>query len=138
MGRGSPLAIVSMATRREAGLLEIAGDQRRVVVAVRRAHHHAGRVVRKERGKGVRDVIGEDVLLDAIPDVEEEMPARAEDAPRLAVAGDAVGEEHRAELAEDEIEARVVERQRQGIGLTPVDGLAGRLLRGRHGRASAG
>jgi hypothetical protein len=46
---------------------------------------------------------------------------------RLAVARGAVGEEHRAELADDGIEAAIAERQIEGVGLLPGDAPVGWL-----------
>src|ERR1700680_2223953 len=49
--------------------------------------------------------------------------------PCFAVARCAVGKEHRAELATNEIERRIFKRQRQSIRLTPFDTSVGRLSR---------
>ena len=49
--------------------------------------------------------------------VNRKRPPGLQHAPRLAIAGDTVGKEHRAELADDGIEARRLERQGQRIGL---------------------
>ena len=69
--------------------------------------------------------VGEFVLRDAVPDVEEETPARPQHAARLPVALDLVGKEHRAELAGHDVEAPIAERQRQRVGLLPLDAAAG-------------
>src|SRR5262245_10308558 len=59
----------------EARGLELATDQRRIVVAVRRARQKARRIVWKKFGESIRHIIREHVLLDAVPYVEYEMPA---------------------------------------------------------------
>src|SRR6201986_5267217 len=57
------------------------------------------------------------------------MSSGLQDSPCFAVARCAVGKEHRAELATNEIEGCIVERQRQSIRLTPFDARVGRLSR---------
>lgn len=62
-------AIVSITTR-EAGTFQLTTDQCRIVVAVRGADHEARRIVGKQACKGVRHLIREMILLDAVPYVE--------------------------------------------------------------------
>src|SRR2546423_12255900 len=57
------------------------------------------------------------------------MASRLQDSSCFAVAGCAVGEEHRAELATNEIESGIFKRQRQSIRLAPFDPSIGRLSR---------
>src|SRR5271169_5286207 len=54
----------------EACVLQLATDQCRIVVAVRRACQKARRIVRKHLCKSIRHIIRKYVLLDAIPYVE--------------------------------------------------------------------
>ena len=113
----------------ETCLLQLATDQRLIVVAVRRARQEARRIVRKELRERLRHFIRKNVLLDAIPYVEQEASSWLQDSPCFAVASCAVGKEHRAELAANEIEGCIFKRQRQGIRLPPRDPGVGRLLR---------
>jgi hypothetical protein len=57
------------------------------------------------------------------------MSSGLQNSPCFAVARCAVGKEHRAELATNEIERRIFKRQRQSIRLTPFDTSVGRLSR---------
>ncbi len=57
------------------------------------------------------------------------MSSGLQNSPCFAVARCAVGKEHRAELATNEIECRIFKRQRQSIRLTPFDTGVGRLSR---------
>src|SRR5438132_9281712 len=91
----------------ETRVRQVPADQVLVMVAGRRAGQEARRIVRKDACKRIRHVIGEYVLLDAIPYAEKESSAGLEHALCLAVGGRAVWKEHRAELTADEIEGRV-------------------------------
>ena len=64
---------------RETGLLQLAANQRRVVVAVRRTRQKAWRIIWKEPCESVRHVVGENVLLDAIPNVESKTSSGLQD-----------------------------------------------------------
>src|SRR5215831_1695503 len=57
------------------------------------------------------------------------MSSGLQDSPCFAVARYAVGKEHSAELATNEIEGRIFKRQRQSICLAPFDPRVGRLSR---------
>src|SRR6185369_14030700 len=57
------------------------------------------------------------------------MSSGLQDPPCLAVTRYAVGKEHRAELATNEVEGRSFERQRQSIRLAPLDAPVGSLSR---------
>src|SRR5664280_3178332 len=57
------------------------------------------------------------------------MSSGLQDSPCFAIARCAVGKEHRAELATNEIEGRIFKRQRQRIRLAPFDPSVGRLSR---------
>ena len=118
-------ALVSITTREKPAVLQLATDQGRIVVAVRRACQKARRIVRKNLCESIRHIIRKDVLLDAIPYVEQKMSSGLQDSPCFAVARCAVGKEHRAELATNEIEGRIFKRQRQSIGLAPFDPTSG-------------
>ena len=115
---------------RESRLLKFAADQRRIVVAVWRSRQESGRIGRKQLGERLGHLIGKFVFLDAVPDVEKVPPTGLQHPPRFAIGRDTVGEEHRAELAADEAEARVFERQGLGIRLAPFDVIRSVLLRG--------
>ena len=108
------------------------------MVAVRRAREKARRIVRKDLCQSIRHVIGKYVLLDAVPYAEQKMAAGLEDALRFAIAGRAVGKEHRAELATNEIEGGVFKRQRQSVRLAPCDARCREAVAMRRSRASAG
>ncbi len=111
------------------GAAQIGGNVQRVVIAVRRAGQKARRVVGKAVGGGPGGEIGEDIILDPVPDVEDKSSPGSENAPRLAIALNPVGEEHDPELADHHVEACVIVRQGGGVGLGPADagviGLAG-------------
>src|SRR5450755_1639830 len=57
------------------------------------------------------------------------MTSGLQNSPCFAVARCAVGKEHRAELATNEIERRIFKRQRQSIRLTPSDTSVGGVSR---------
>src|SRR5258707_10672508 len=102
------------------------------MVAMRRARHEARRIVWKYCRQRLRHHVGEFVLLDGPPNVEEEASARPQGPARLPVSLDLVGKEHHAELASHDIEATIAERQRERVGLFPLDpalGLSPRCLR---------
>ena len=75
-----------------------------------------GRIVGEQGGDrfghGLRGGIG----VEPVPDVEQQGAARPQHPARLAIGGDPVGEEHRSELADDEVEAGVGKRQRLSVG----------------------
>lgn len=72
MRRGGPASFGPRLDRRvsEACFLQLATDQRRIVIAMRRARQKARRIVGKDRRERIRHVIGKSVFLDAIPDAE--------------------------------------------------------------------
>jgi hypothetical protein len=131
---------VDRGRRGEAGRGEGAREKSDVVVAVRRARQEARRVVgeqrRERRGDRVREVVG----LDAVPHVEHERAARPQHAPRLGERLRLVGEEHGAELARDDVEAGIVERQRHRVGRLPAHRPRGADARGlvEHGGIEVG
>src|SRR5258708_7839868 len=96
------------------------GDRRGGVGGVGGAREEAGRVLGKERYERGRHGIGEFVLLDAVPGVEEEQSARAQHATCLREGLRLVGEEHHAELAHDGVELSILERQLHGVRLAPL------------------
>src|SRR5262249_61804228 len=100
-------------------VLQLTTDQCRVVVAVGRTCQKARRIVRKNRCESIRHIVRKYILLDAIPYAEQEMSPGLQNPPCFAIATRAVGKEHRAELATDDIEGRIFKRQRQGIRMTP-------------------
>ena len=67
-------------------------------------------VVREHFCESVRDIVREGVLLDAVPDVEQEPSPGLEEHGVLPIALRAVGEKHDAELAADEIKDSIVEQ----------------------------
>ena len=90
------------------------------MIAVRRALHEARRIVREHVGQRVRDDAHEFIRADVIPRSEQERLAVSQHAPCLPEARDLVGKEHHAKLADDRVEASVVERQRECIRLPPL------------------
>src|ERR1700675_2327286 len=101
--------------------LQFTMDQRGVVIAVRRACQKAWRIAWKDFRERVRHIVREHVLLNAIPYVEQETSSRFEHPLCLTVARLAVGEEHDAKLATNEIEGSILEWQRQCVCLAPAD-----------------
>src|SRR5581483_6166021 len=99
----------------ETCLLQIAAYLRRIVVTVRRARHETRRIVGENPREGIGHVIGKYILLDAIPYVEQKMSSGLQNALCFTIGRRPVGKEHRAELATNEIEGRVFERQRQSV-----------------------
>jgi hypothetical protein len=87
---------------------------------VRRARHEARRVGGEHRRQRVGHDVGELVVLDAIPGVEEERAAGAQHAARFGKRMALVGEEHDAELADDEVELAIAEGQLHRVGLLPL------------------
>jgi hypothetical protein len=77
--------------------------------------------VRKECCRRLRYHNGEIVLGNSVPYIEKEMTARLQYPARLLVTLNLAGKEHHAELAGHDIEASILERQRQGICLSPFD-----------------
>ena len=80
-----------------------------------------GRVAREQASHGLAHNPAEFIVLDPVPDIEDETAARLQHPPRFAIAGQPVSKEHDAELAKDRIERRVVEWQRQCVGVSPAD-----------------
>src|SRR5262249_46879146 len=69
----------------ETCVLQLATDQCRIVVAVRRTCQKARRVVRKNPGESIRHIIGEYILLDAVPYVEQKMSSGLQDSLCFAI-----------------------------------------------------
>ena len=69
----------------ETCVLQLATDQRRIVVAVRRACQKARRIVWKNLSESVRHFIRKHVLLNAIPYAEQKMPFGLQDSLCFAV-----------------------------------------------------
>ena len=65
--------------------------------------------------------VGKLVFGDLVPHIEKEKTVRPQDPARLLVALNLVGKEHHAELAGHRIEALILKRQCQGIGMSPFD-----------------
>src|SRR5882757_1464341 len=65
----------------ETGVLQLATDQCRIVVAVRRACQKARRIVRKNPCESIRHIIRKYIFLDAIPYVEQKMSSGLQDSP---------------------------------------------------------
>ena len=74
----------------KAGLGQVGADPVDVVISVRRAHHELRRIARKNHLEGFSDGVGEIILLNPVPDVEEEAPAGFQDAAGFGVAFDLV------------------------------------------------
>src|SRR6266403_213022 len=132
MARGGRAALIGFRLdyhAREAGLLQLTTDQRGVVIAVRRASQKAWWIARKYLRERVRDIVGEHILLDAIPYAKQKIASRLENPLCLPIARLAIGEEHDTELTTNEIESGILERQRQRIRLTPADTIVGGLPR---------
>src|SRR5882724_4404966 len=63
----------------ETGVLHLAADQCRIVVAMRRACQKARRIVRKNPCQSIRHIIRKYILLDALPYVEQKMSSGLQD-----------------------------------------------------------
>src|ERR1700730_3887464 len=115
---------------REACPVQFTTNQRGVVIAVRRACLKAWRIARKDFREGVGHIVSEHVLLNAVPHVEQETSSGFEHPLCLTVARLAVGKEHDAKLATNQIEGSILERQRQCVCLAPTDATVCDLSRG--------
>jgi hypothetical protein len=73
----------------------------------------------------LRHRVGELILVDPIPDVEDELTTGAEHPPRFRECPGFVGEEHGPELADDHVKICIGKRQVQGIGLPPLHWTSG-------------
>jgi hypothetical protein len=69
----------------EPGALQLGDDSPPVVIAVRRSRQKARRIVAEHIRDRSGDEIGEFIVFDTVPDIEDEVAARFEDAPRFAV-----------------------------------------------------
>ena len=87
------------------------------------------RIVGEEVDQHLLGDLGERVALDRVPDGEQIMAAAREDAVRFGMRAHPVGEEHRAELADDEVEARVLEGKLLRVGLPKAHRVRLDLLR---------
>lgn len=86
-------------------------DQRDIVMAVRRSGKEPRRVVRKNCGDGVSDVVGKGVFLDAVLGTEDKASVWFQNPTRLGVTSDPVGKKHRAELAAHDVEQGIFKRR---------------------------
>jgi hypothetical protein len=59
-------------------------------------------------------------LFEPVPDIEDEVATRFQDAPRFPIGFLFVGEEHHPELTDHGIECSVEERQRLRINFLPA------------------
>src|SRR5688572_29401699 len=98
---------------------DVAKNGGRVVVPVRDPSKEGWGIGWELRRDRDRDGIGEIVLLDPVPHVEQKKTTSAEDATCLSKRARFFREEHRAELADDRIELTVPEGQLHRIGLAP-------------------
>ena len=122
----------SIHSGRNLPILQFAADLRHVI------HHgnHYGvraqkarRIARKNLCESIRHIIGKNVLFNAIPRVEQKISAWLQHSLGLAIARYAVGKEHCAELAADEIEGSIFERERQSVRSAPIDAAVRTLSR---------
>ena len=67
----------------EAGPGEVCRDSLHFVIAVRRPYQETRRIMREHRGECLGHDIGEFVLLDTVPHVEQECPARTQHTPHF-------------------------------------------------------
>ena len=77
--------------------------------------------MREHLGKRLGHDVGEFVLLDAVPYAEQECPSRAQHTPHFGECGRLVRKKHGAELADDEVEHFIAERQLHRVRLAPFD-----------------
>ena len=89
------------------------------MIPMRSAGHEQRRVFRKELSQRSAHDVGKLVFGNSIPYGEDETTAWLQDAAGLAVSPELVGKEHDAELASDDVEHLILERQGQSIGLSP-------------------
>ena len=76
-------------------------------------------IVGEKRSYRSGDRVGEVILVDPVPYIEDELAAGTKHPPRFRECPGFVGEEHDPELADDGVECRALERQFRGIRLTP-------------------
>ena len=116
--------------RRRPGQAQVRRDPRLVVIAERHPREETRRIVREQRRHGAGDGDGDRVAVEPVPGVEQEAAAGLQHPPRLGKGGDAVGEEHHPELADDKIEAGVGKGQALGVGHPEFDPLRADLASG--------
>src|ERR1051326_2592421 len=106
---------------KEAGVRERGADGWDIVVPVGDPPQEARRIVGKERRDDAGRQRGECILLDTIPDTEDEPPAGFEDPMRLYIGLHLVRKERDAELADYGVKLGGPERQHLGVSLPPLD-----------------
>ncbi len=88
-------------------------------MTVRRPPEKLQWILRIESTNGLRDDISKFVVLDTVPDVEQERAPRPQYAADLSIRGNAIWEEHDGELAHDHVKDRLRIRECHHIGLPP-------------------
>ena len=109
----------------EASFNQRAADHRLIVVAVRQPCQESGRIGREQWHHRLGDAVGEFVVLDAIPDIEQERPARAQHPACLREGFRLVRKEHGTELAHHHIKGVIGKWKAHRIGLLPRHRAAG-------------
>ena len=104
----------------ESALREIARDRPMVMIAVRRPRQETRRILREDCRHRLCHRVGEFVLFDPIPDIEDEDAVRTEHASRLRKCLRLIGKEHRAELADDGVELSVPKGKLHRVCLPPL------------------
>ncbi len=106
--------------RVEAAGGQVAPNDVRLEVAMWCARKKTRRIAWIQRRNRLLHGRGELVVLDPVPDVEQEHAAGPQHAARFRVGTHSIGEKHHAELTHDSIEARIGKRQLHRIGLAPL------------------
>src|SRR5665213_1480057 len=104
-------------------------DAFHIEVAMRGTRQEAGRVMWKESRQRFRHGVGKLVLRNSVPNIEDESTAGLQDPTRFLVTPNFVRKEHHAELTCHNVKASIRKRQRQSVGLFPLNSMIAMLPR---------
>src|SRR6516162_10912515 len=105
-------------------------DRAGLVISKRRSGEITRRFLWEYIGKRRKHQVGKLDGFDPIPHIEQKSAAGLQYSQRFSVSGDLIWKEHNPELADDNIENGVVEREVQCVGLSPGDTRGAGLSRG--------
>ena len=111
--------------------LKIVLNECKVEISVWRASHEPRRIFGKERFECIRYGVCKLVLLESIPNIEQQYAPCPEHSARFRKRFRLVGEKHCPELANYRVKLSFFEGQLHGVGLTPFN-RAARTDRGSH------
>jgi len=104
----------------ETGASKRGDDSVPVVVTVRRSRQKARGIAGEHVGDGCGDEVCELIVRERVPDVEDEVATRLQDAPCFAVGLLFVGKKHHPELTDHGIKCFIGKQQRLRIDLLPA------------------